>query len=109
MNPWMLFDLLPSGPVEDASKKLRKALARAPESAARDSIPKLRELIASLEDGDVTLVEGLGVWLRSLRVDAAVKAEIEVFLGVCEQHADAVTLALEPALDPDILRDLLGG
>lgn len=99
MTPWMIFDLLPEGPVYDAGKKLRAALQRVPASVATESIPKLRAVARRVEAGEVDITAGLGEWLLSLRTDAGVKKEIETFLAVAQQHQRAVQNALEPLLE----------
>lgn len=99
MSPWLIFDLLPEGPVFDAGKRLRAALERVPQSVAVESIPKLKAAVQRVEAGDVTLVDGLGEWLLALRVDPSVRTEVESFLAVAKQHQRAVRNALEPLID----------
>lgn len=99
MNVWMIFDLLPEGPVFDAGKKLRAALQRVPPSVAAESVPALRAVARRVEDDEVTIADGLGEWLLTLRVDPSIKAEIESFLAVAKRHQSAVQNALEPLLE----------
>ncbi len=98
-NLWIIFDLLPTGPVMDAGYKLKRALKGiSPEAGAR-SLPALEAALEQHRDGEITLTEGLALWLRALDVAPEVKAEVEAFLAVAEKHPKAIANALEPVMD----------
>lgn len=99
MDPWLIFDLLPTGPVLDAGMALKKSLRRVSASAATRSLPALKAAVARFENEEITLVEGLGEWLRALDVDTDTKAQIESFITVAMAHPKAVERALEPVLE----------
>lgn len=99
MDVWIIFDLLPTGPVYDAGQPLRKALQRVPPAVALASLPALKAAVESFEAEDITLVEGLGQWLRALDVSDDVKAQIDSFLTIAQQHPKAIERALAPVLD----------
>lgn len=106
MDVWMVFDLLPTGPVEAAGRRLRTALKAVPPEVAGKSVPKLTEVLDRVDAGEVTVAQGLAEWLYSLDVPDRVKGEIGNFVSVVEAHPRAVEAALAPVLGD--IRTLLG-